>query len=83
MTDTCEVLGRMSNTEIKYIDSNDRDKGIKITYNKGIIYFEKAISVQIQKYLHKTDILEKSISIFYVILNKMKILFKLKLMDIQ
>jgi len=35
MTDTCEVLGRMSNTEIKYIDSNDKDKGIKITYNKG------------------------------------------------
>jgi hypothetical protein len=35
MTDTCEVLGRMSNTEINYIDNNDKDKGIKITYNKG------------------------------------------------
>lgn len=40
MTDTCEVLGRMSNTEIKYIDNSDKDKGIKITYNKGIFLFK-------------------------------------------
>ena len=38
MTDTCEVLGRMSNTEIQYIDLNDKDKGIKISYNKGVFY---------------------------------------------
>ena len=35
MTDTCEVLGRTTNTEVGYIDLNDKDYGIKITYNKG------------------------------------------------
>jgi hypothetical protein len=77
MTDTCEVLGRMSSTEITYIDNNDQEKGIKITYNKGHLIKLKEIFVQTAKFLLKTAIQERPISTYYATRNRTKISFSL------